>query len=61
MDPPSVYGQSHRAVLADVIDAVHNGRATKTNGHELGRDRLLGRSLSLVNRRADGAKESARL
>ena len=34
VDPPSVYGQSHRAVLADVIDAIHNGRATKTNGHE---------------------------
>jgi len=34
VDPPSVYGQSHRAVLADVIDAIHNGRQTKTNGYE---------------------------
>jgi predicted dehydrogenase len=34
VDPPSVYGQSHRAVLADVIDAIQNGRATRTNGYE---------------------------
>ncbi len=42
VDPPSVYGTSHRAVLADTIAAIHDGRLPQTHGHE-GR-----RSLALV-------------
>ncbi len=42
VDPPSVYGQSHRAVLSDVIDAIHSNRPPQTDGYE-GR-----RSLALV-------------
>ncbi|MFN4294652.1 MAG: Gfo/Idh/MocA family oxidoreductase [Thermoflexales bacterium] len=42
VDPPSVYGASHRAVLADTIRAIREGRPPQTNGSE-GR-----RSLALV-------------
>ncbi len=42
VDPPSVYGTSHRAVLADTIRAIREGRPPQTNGNE-GR-----RSLALV-------------
>jgi predicted dehydrogenase len=34
VDPTSVYGQSHKAVLADMIDAVVNDREPRTHGHE---------------------------
>lgn len=34
MDPPSVYGTSHRAVIADMIAAVVDDREPKTNGLE---------------------------
>lgn len=34
LDPPSVYGSSHREVIADMIDAVRNNRAPQTNGSE---------------------------
>lgn len=42
VDPPSVYGYSHRAVLADTIQAIREGRPSQTHGRE-GR-----RSLALV-------------
>lgn len=42
VDPPSVYGFSHRAVLADTIAAIREGRPPQTHGLE-GR-----RSLALV-------------
>lgn len=34
IDPPSVYGQSHRAVIEDMIDAVVQDRKPRTNGGE---------------------------
>ena len=34
VDPPSVYGSSHRAVLADTISAIREGRPSRTNGFE---------------------------
>jgi predicted dehydrogenase len=34
VDPPSVYGTSHRAVIADMIAAIRAGREPKTNGRE---------------------------
>ncbi len=34
LDPPSVYGQSHRAVIEDMIDAVVHDRKPRTNGRE---------------------------
>lgn len=34
IDPSSVYGQSHKAVFADMIDAVLHDRDPKTNGLE---------------------------
>lgn len=34
IDPPSVYGQSHRAVIEDMIDAVVQDRKPRTNGRE---------------------------
>ncbi len=34
VDPPSVYGTSHRAVIADMIAAVREDREPKTNGPE---------------------------
>jgi UDP-N-acetyl-2-amino-2-deoxyglucuronate dehydrogenase len=34
IDPPSVYGASHRAVIADMIEAILAGRAPKTDGAE---------------------------
>jgi UDP-N-acetyl-2-amino-2-deoxyglucuronate dehydrogenase len=34
LDPPSVYGSSHREVIADMIDAVQNNRPPQTNGSE---------------------------
>ncbi|HEX2059501.1 MAG TPA: Gfo/Idh/MocA family oxidoreductase, partial [Thermoanaerobaculia bacterium] len=34
IDPVSVYGQSHKAVFADMIDAVLHDRDPKTNGIE---------------------------
>jgi UDP-N-acetyl-2-amino-2-deoxyglucuronate dehydrogenase len=34
MDPPSVYGTSHRAVIADMIEAILVNRAPKTDGVE---------------------------
>jgi len=34
IDPPSVYGQSHRAVIEDMIDAVVHDRKPRTNGGE---------------------------
>lgn len=34
LDPPSVYGFSHKAVIADMIDAIHANRDPQTNGCE---------------------------
>ncbi|MCS6774184.1 MAG: Gfo/Idh/MocA family oxidoreductase [Anaerolineae bacterium] len=34
VDPPTVYGYSHRAVIADAISAIADGRAPKTDGYE---------------------------
>jgi UDP-N-acetyl-2-amino-2-deoxyglucuronate dehydrogenase len=34
VDPPSVYGDSHRAVLADMAAAVREGRPPHTDGRE---------------------------
>lgn len=34
VDPPSVYGISHQAVIADMIAAIHEDRESKTNGPE---------------------------
>jgi predicted dehydrogenase len=34
VDPPSVYGQSHRAVIADMVAAVRDDRPPKTHGEE---------------------------
>jgi len=34
VDPPSVYGNSHKLVIADMIDAVINDREPKTHGRE---------------------------
>ncbi len=34
VDPPSVYGTSHKRVIADMISAIHEGRPPRTNGHE---------------------------
>lgn len=32
VDPPSVYGYSHKAVIADMLDALENDREPRTNG-----------------------------
>lgn len=42
VDPPSVYGFSHRAVIADMIDAIKTDRPAKTHGA------VARRSLALV-------------
>jgi predicted dehydrogenase len=42
VDPPSVYGRSHRLVIEDTLHAIRDGRPSRTDGHE-GR-----RSLALV-------------
>ena len=34
VDPPSVYGTSHRAVVADMMEAILADRAPKTDGNE---------------------------
>lgn len=34
VDPPTVYGYSHRAVIADTVAAIREGRTPKTDGHE---------------------------
>jgi len=34
LDPPSVYGYSHRHVIADMIDAISEDRSPKMNGAE---------------------------
>jgi UDP-N-acetyl-2-amino-2-deoxyglucuronate dehydrogenase len=34
VDPPSVYGTSHRAVIADMMDAIREDRHPRTNGVE---------------------------
>jgi len=34
VDPPSVYGQSHKAVIADMIAALHEDRQPQTQGRE---------------------------
>jgi UDP-N-acetyl-2-amino-2-deoxyglucuronate dehydrogenase len=34
VDPPSVYGTSHRAVIADMLDAIREDRPPRTNGVE---------------------------
>jgi predicted dehydrogenase len=34
VDPPSVYGYSHREVVRDFVQAVQNGRSPGTPGHE---------------------------
>jgi len=34
VDPPSVYGSSHKAVITDMIEAVLQGRELNTNGKE---------------------------
>jgi predicted dehydrogenase len=34
VDPPSVYGTSHRAVIADMVEAILVNRPPKTDGHE---------------------------
>ena len=41
LDPPSVYGTSHRAVIADMIAAVREDRPPKTNGCEARRSLAL--------------------
>ncbi len=33
VDPPSVYGYSHQAVIADMVAAIRENRAPRTNGH----------------------------
>jgi UDP-N-acetyl-2-amino-2-deoxyglucuronate dehydrogenase len=50
LDPPSVYGYSHKQVIEDMIEAVRDGRLPSTDGHE-GR-----RSLALI----EAIYESAR-
>lgn len=34
VDPPSVYGTSHRVVIADMLDAIREDRAPRTHGAE---------------------------
>ncbi len=34
VDPPSVYGTSHRVVIADMLDAIHLDTTPKTHGAE---------------------------
>ena len=34
MDPPSVYGQSHKTVIADMLAAIQENRPPRTNGLE---------------------------
>ncbi len=34
IDPPGVYGQSHKAVIADMIEAVRDNRQPRTHGGE---------------------------
>lgn len=34
VDPPSVYGQSHKAVMADMVDAIATDREPRTHGRE---------------------------
>jgi predicted dehydrogenase len=34
VDPPSVYGQSHKAVIADMIEAIREDRQPRTHGRE---------------------------
>jgi hypothetical protein len=34
VDPPSVYGQSHKAVIADMVAAIREDRLPRTNGIE---------------------------
>lgn len=34
IDPPGVYGQSHKAVIADMIEAVRDNRRPRTHGGE---------------------------
>jgi len=41
LDPPSVYGPSHRAVLADMITAIRDDRHPHTNGKEARRSLML--------------------
>lgn len=50
IDPPSVYGYSHKQVIADMIAAIHEDRPPKTHGREARR------SLALV----EAIYESAR-
>lgn len=52
VDPPSVYGYSHRLVIADMVDAIINDRQPKTGGSE-GR-----RSLALVEAIYQSAREA---
>ncbi|MEQ8676821.1 MAG: Gfo/Idh/MocA family oxidoreductase [Aggregatilineales bacterium] len=51
VDPPSVYGYSHKLVIEDMIDAVLNDRQPQTHGRE-GR-----RSLALVEAIYQSARE----
>lgn len=34
VDPPSVYGSSHKAVITDMISALKENRAPRTDGHQ---------------------------
>jgi UDP-N-acetyl-2-amino-2-deoxyglucuronate dehydrogenase len=34
VDPPSVYGYSHQAVIADMVEAIRNDRPSRTHGLE---------------------------
>lgn len=52
VDPPSVYGASHRHVIEDMIQAVEEDREPQTNGDE-GR-----KSLLLVNAMYESARNS---
>ena len=53
MDPPSIYGQSHRAVIADMIAAIREDRPSQTHGRE-GR-----KSLALVLAMYESARSGA--
>ncbi len=52
VDPPSIYGTSHRHVIEDMIDAIENNRDPQTDGVE-GR-----KSLLLVSAMYESAKKS---
>ncbi len=51
VDPPSVYGYSHRAVIADMVAAIREGREPRTHGLEARR------SVALVLAMYESARE----